>query len=281
MADVSVDEIPGAERRQAETTIPIERIAPNPDQPRRSFAPEALQELADSISAKGVIQPLVVRRHPEKAGHYQIVAGERRWRAAQMAKLHELPALVRDFDDTEVLEIAIIENIQRADLTAVDEARGYRQLMDRFGRTQEQMADALGKSRSHIANMLRLLTLPPAVQDHLDAGRLSAGHARALVTAADPASLADEVIAANLTVRQTEDRVRKAKAGQSPRQERGRANGDKDADTRALERDLSTALGLRITIDHKPGGESGTMTISYKHLAQLDDLCRLLSRDVF
>ena len=193
MADVAPPEPGDAAPRRSQQAIPVDRIHPNPDQPRRTFQREALDELAASIREKGVIQPLILRADPSNPEAYQIVAGERRWRAAQIARLHEVPAIVREFDDLEVLEIAIIENIQRADLNAIEEAAGYRQLMDRFGHTQEKLAEALGKSRSHIANTMRLLTLPDLVQDMVAEGKLSAGHARALVTASDPLALAREV----------------------------------------------------------------------------------------
>ena len=262
--------------RRPDMVVPIDRIEPNPDQPRRTFEGEPLEELASSIAHRGVIQPLIVRPHPEKDEHYQIVAGERRWRAAQMAKLHELPVVVRAFDDTEMLEVAIIENIQRADLNPVDEAAGYRQLMDRFGHTQEQMAGALGKSRSHIANSLRLLNLPEDVLSWLGQGRLTAGHARALVANENASELAKKIIAKNLSVRQTEALVRKP--ADATVQRRRKTDGEKDADTRALEQDLSGALGLPVSIDHKQDGQNGRLTISYKSLEELDEICQLLSR---
>ncbi len=263
-----------------EQTVPIEKIFANPDQPRRTFEPQQLNDLANSVRAKGVIQPLIVRDRPDHPGEFEIVAGERRWRAAQMAQQHELPVIHRAFSDTEVLEVAIIENIQRADLNPVEEAFGYRQLMDKFGHTQEQMAEALGKSRSHIANLLRLLSLPPDVQEFLREGRLSAGHARALVTAENPTVLAGIVIAKGLSVRETEKLVKKAAkkdAGEDSAPKRGFSPGAKDADTKALEGDLSAALGLKVVIDHKPGGETGQMALQYTSLEQLDDLCRMLS----
>ena len=261
--------------RRAEAKIPIELIEPNPDQPRRAFDPERLEELATSIGQRGIIQPLILRRHPTDPERYQIVAGERRWRAAQAAKLHEVPAIVREFDDIEVLEVAIIENIQRTDLNPVDEAAGYRQLMERFGHTQEKVAEALGKSRPHIANSLRLLTLPGDVLTWVGEGKISAGHARALVTTEDPVSIAREVIAKGLSVRATESLVRKPSKG-SPRS-RARQAPEKDADTRALEQDLSAALGMQVSVDHSADGESGKITIGYKSLDQLDGLCQLLS----
>lgn len=264
----------------SEVYIPIEKIQPNPDQPRRSFTPADLDDLASSIRAKGVIQPLIVRRHPTNAGEYQIVAGERRWRASQMAQLHELPAIIRDFSDNEVLEVAIIENIQRADLNPVEEAAGYRQLMDRFGRTQEQMAEALGKSRSHIANLLRLLGLPTDVQAHLKEGRLTIGHARALITTENASELAQIIISKGLSVRDTEKLVKKSANGQeivTSDRKSNKGSGDKDADTKALEGDLSAAIGMKVQVNHHSNKESGEVTISYTSLDQLDDICRMLN----
>jgi len=273
-----IDPVPArradASARKAEISIPVERIAPNPNQPRRNFTEDALNELAASIRQKGIIQPLILRRNPQDADGYEIVAGERRWRAAQRAKLHEVPAIVRDLDDTEVLEIAIVENIQRADLNAVEEAAGYRQLMDRFGHTQEKLAEALGKSRSHIANLLRLLTLPEFVLNLLREGRLSAGHGRALVTAQDPVGLAQRVVKMGLSVRQTEKLV-KGKAAPKPTNDNGAPA--KDADTTVLEKDLTAALGMSVSIQNLPGSTNGSVAIRYKSLEQLDEVCRRLS----
>ena len=279
MADVAPARAEGgveAAPARPDRVVPIEALRPNPDQPRRRFAKEALDELAASIRAKGIIQPLIVR--PRGEGTYEIVAGERRWRAAQQAQLHEVPVILRDFDDTEVLEIAIIENIQRADLNPVEEAAGYRQLMDRFGHTQEKLAEALGKSRSHIANLMRLLTLPDAVQEMVQDGRLSAGHARALITTDDPLALAQEVLRKGLSVRETEKLAKKPgdKGGDTARPGVAKS-AQKDADTRALEGDLSAALGMQVTIDHAGDQESGQITIRYRSLDDLDTLCRLLS----
>ncbi|MDA0961411.1 MAG: ParB/RepB/Spo0J family partition protein [Proteobacteria bacterium] len=260
--------------RSPDRLVPIESLRPNPDQPRRRFAREALDELAESIRGKGIIQPLIVRAKGENL--YEIVAGERRWRAAQQAQLHEVPVILRDFDDTEVLEIAIIENIQRADLNPVEEAAGYRQLMERFGHTQEKLAEALGKSRSHIANLLRLLTLPGAVQEMLQDGRLTAGHARALVTAEDPFALAQDVVRKGLSVRETEKLRKRPSVPGAPKPSVMRQSGEKDADTRALEGDLSATLGMDVVIDHASGQESGQITIRYRSLNDLDTLCRLL-----
>lgn len=260
----------------AERLLPIERIRPNPNQPRRDFDEKDLADLAASIREKGVIQPLILRPHPQDKDDFEIVAGERRWRAAQIAMIHELPVIVRTLSDSEVLELAIIENIQRADLNAAEEALGYRQLMDRFGHTQERLAEALGKSRSHIANLLRLLTLPEPVLDLLRAGQLSAGHARALITAANPEALARQVIDRDLSVRQTEQLARAvAVAPSTPKSPRAAA---KDADTRALEEDLTANLRLRVSIEHKPGQQKGEMRITYGNLEELDGLCQLLSR---
>jgi ParB family chromosome partitioning protein len=277
MADVNLEEPsdPAADRPRPDLTVPIEKLVPNPDQPRRDFPQHELEELAGSLDAKGVIQPLIVRPAPEPAGGYQIVAGERRWRAAQLAQLHEVPVIVRELDDTEVLEVAIIENIQRANLNPVEEATGYRQLMERFGHTQERLAGALSKSRSHIANLMRLLQLPDEVQTYLRDGRLSAGHARALITAEEPAALARQVISKGLSVRETE----KLTAGPKPaRGGGGRTTAEKDADTRALEQDLSAALGMKVVVDHKPGQPAGSLTIRYRSLEELDALCGVLSR---
>lgn len=256
--------------------MPIDRIGPNPEQPRRQFADAALSDLAASIREKGVIQPLIVRPDPTNPAYYQIVAGERRWRAAQQAQLHELPVIIRDFDDTETLEVAIIENVQRADLNPMEEALGYRQLVDRFGHTQEKVAQALGKSRSHVANMMRLLTLPTEIQDFVRDGKLSAGHARALLTTDQPVLLARQAIANGWSVREVEERA-KSPGAKGKRQRSKPRLGDKDADTVALERDLTAAIGMQVKIDHQPTGE-GRISIRYKDLTALDDLIRMLSR---
>ncbi len=278
MADVGFEQtssIPDKQRR-GDVLIPIERISPNPDQPRRDFEPEAMRELADSLARKGVIQPLIVRQIGDEE-KYEIVAGERRWRAAQMANLHELPVIIRRFSDAEVLEIAIIENIQRAELNAIEEAQAYRQLMQRFGHTQEKIAEALSRSRSHIANLLRLLTLPDDVQAFVTQGKISAGHARALITSGKASELARLVVARGLSVRETEQLVRKSAA--EPHNKRvAKDRKVKDADTRALELDVSANLGMSVQIDHEPGGSIGKLTISYRSLDDLDLLCRVLSQ---
>ena len=272
MADVNLDAAQKEEARpRRDQMLPIERLFPNPDQPRRDFAPEALAELAASIREKGIIQPLIVRERAVESGTYEIVAGERRWRAAQLAQLHEVPVLIRDLTDTEVLEVAIIENIQRADLNPVEEAAAYKQLMERFGHTQEKLAEALSKSRSHIANLMRLLQLPEEVLAWLREGKLTAGHARALITAADPVALARKVMAGALSVRQTEDLAKDRVS--KPRIARP---SEKDADTRVLEQDLAANLKMKVSIDHGADG-SGALTIRYGNLEDLDDLCRILT----
>lgn len=278
MADVNDRGAAEAAPRQPDMMVPIEQVVANPDQPRRRFDPGLLNDLAASIKEKGIIQPLIVRR---KGDGYEIVAGERRWRAAQQANLHQIPVVIRDFDDTEVLEIAIIENIQRADLNPVEEAAGYVQLMNKFGHTQEKLAEALGKSRSHIANTMRLMQLPEAVQIYVTEGKLSAGHARTLITSSDPVALAKKVIAGDLSVRDTEKLVRKAAEAAKPidpmQSKPTQRAFTKSADTKALEDDLSANLGMKVSIDHKDGAESGIVTISYKTLDDLDELCRIMS----
>lgn len=257
-----------------EQIVPIFKVRANPDQPRKTFDEQDLRDLARSIKERGIIQPLIVRPEPGISGQYQIVAGERRWRAAQLAKVDSVPVLVRDLDDLEVLEIAIIENIQRADLNPVDEAAGYQQLMDKFGHTQEKLSDALGKSRSHIANTLRLLNLPEPVLSYLRSGQISSGHARALIPTDNAIDLAREIVAKGLSVRQTEAL---AKRSQEPAKEKRPKVQEKDADTRSIEVDLSANLQMKVTINHKAGSEGGVVTIQYKDLDQLDDLCRILS----
>lgn len=276
MADVApVSDRPGDAAPRGDIRVPVENLFPNPDQPRRDFHQESLDELAASIREKGVIQPLIVRPRPGFAGTYEIVAGERRWRASQMAQLHDLPVVVRDFTDTEVLEVAIIENIQRADLNPIEEAMGFRQLMDRFGHTQEKLAEALGKSRSHIANQIRLLQLPDDVLGMVRDRLLSTGHARALITTENPSDIARQIISRDLSVRETEALVRKP----NPTTKSRRASGpkEKDADTRALEGDLAANLGMSVSIDHESAGEGGRLTVRYQTLEQLDALCRVLS----
>ncbi|MFN4157091.1 MAG: ParB/RepB/Spo0J family partition protein [Gemmobacter sp.] len=283
MADVRV-EAEGASGRAVapDLHVPLDRIRANPAQPRRDFAPDALSELAESIRMKGVLQPIILRTTSD-TNVYELVAGERRWRAAQQAQLHSIPAIVRDLSDAEMLEIAIIENIQRADLNPVEEAAGYAQLMERFGHTQEQIAEALSKSRSHIANLLRLLKLPDQVLSQVRQGRLSAGHARALVTVKDPTAMARRIVEGGLSVREAESMARDEAMGSGRRKARSGGQGgsgprfEKDPDTLALEADLAANLRMGVSIHHEPGGERGRLTITYNTLQDLDDLCRALS----
>jgi len=269
-------------------TVSIAHLHPGKYQPRHAFAEEELKNLADSIRNKGILQPLLVRPHPKQIGEFEIIAGERRWRAAQLAQVHEVPVIVRDFDDRETLEVALIENLQRQDLSPLEEADGYQRLMDEFKHTQEALAAALGKSRSHVANMLRLLTLPQAVKAMLDDGRLSSGHARALVGNPQAAAVAAEVVKRGLNVRQTEQLVRSGGAddqggatGAAPGSVQGGAKAPahkvKDADTLALERDVADLLGLKVEInDH---GGHGTVVVHYESLEQLDTVLARLSHD--
>lgn len=250
-------------------TLPVGSLTPHPGQPRRHFAEAALEELAESIAARGLIQPIVVRPHGKG---YQIVAGERRWRAAQRARLHEVPVIVREFNDTETLEIALVENIQRQDLNAIEEAEAYHRLIDDYGHTQEALGKLVHKSRSHIANLLRLLDLPKMVQDKVVEGELSMGHARALIGAPDVEQLAYQVISKGLSVRDTERLARAAK----PAEARIRSgDSGRDADLAALEHHLADLLGLAVRIGHSPKG--GTLTLSYSTLDQLDMLCQRLT----
>lgn len=264
----------GQEPRRDVQTVEITRVFPNPDQPRRMFNEEDLNDLVRSISEKGIIQPLIVRPDPADQAQFQIVAGERRWRAAQRAKIDRVPIIIRDLDDLEVLEIAIIENIQRSDLNPIDEARGYQMLMEKFGHTQEKLSEALGKSRSYLANSMRLLSLPEPVLDFLADGSLSVGHARAMITAEDPVALARTAVSKGLSVRQVEALAKKPKA--DPAKARRKAV-DKDSDTISLEADLTANLGMKVSINHPAGGEGGSLSIRYASLDDLDVLCQILS----
>ncbi|MDH3472188.1 MAG: ParB/RepB/Spo0J family partition protein [Rhodospirillales bacterium] len=258
---------------RAAKDVPVEHLHPNPKQPRQSFDEDKVGELAASIRENGILQPILVRRHPKRPSEFEIVAGERRWRAAQLAKLHEVPVVIRELSDAQVLEMALVENVQREDLNAIEEAEAYQRLVDEFRHTQEDLARAVGKSRSHVANTLRLLGLPSAVKALLTEGLLSAGHGRALLTAEDPEGLAREVVAKGLNVRQTESLAKSGKS-ETAKASGGKATAAKDPDTLALERDLSARLGLRVTIDFKNGG--GCLSIHYKTLEQLDGLLRRL-----
>ena len=251
-------------------SLPVSSIEPHPGQPRRHFDDEALNELAESIRTRGVIQPIVVRPN----GHrYQIVAGGRRWRAAQRARLHEVPVIIREFSDAETLEVALIENIQRKDLNAIEEAEGYKRLIEEYGHTQEELGRLVHKSRSHVANLLRLLDLPQKVRTYVATGELSMGHARALIPASDPAALAEEVVSRGLSVRDTEKLVRGGR-GRRPVQGRLEIKGS-NADIDALERQLGDLLGLKVKIAH--AGNGGTVTLAYSTLDQLDMICQRLS----
>lgn len=256
--------------------MPLERLRRNPDQPRKRFDDKELQELTDSLRQIGLIQPILVRPIPGVADTYQIVAGERRWRAAQRAELREVPVVIRELNDQEVLEISIIENVQRADLNAIEEARGYKALMEQFGHTQEDIAKVIGKSRSHVANTLRLLALPPRVRDMVYEGKLSAGHARAIATAPDPEALADRILEAGLTVREAESLARQAheESGAEPGARGGRPSS-KGSNTLALENEVAEALGLEVDIRHK-GEAGGEIRIRYGQLEQLEEVCRRL-----
>ena len=254
---------------------PIESLKPNPDQPRKVFRPEDLSELSQSIRDKGVLQPILVRAQPGEDGVWQIIAGERRWRAAQAARLIEVPIIVRQMDDLEVLEVAIIENVQRADLNPLEEAQAYASLMERFGRTQDAVAGIVGKSRSHVANTLRLTHLTPRVKELVGEGILSAGHARALLTARDPDALAEKIMLEGLNVRQAEALARRSQEG-TTRPRSGKTAVSASPDTAALEQDLADALGLKVSLADRGG--KGELTLAYASLEQLDDLCRRLMR---
>ncbi|GHD39657.1 chromosome segregation DNA-binding protein [Thalassobaculum fulvum] len=270
------------DRLRQTRSLPVERLAPGPFQPRRRFDAEDLSELAESIREQGVLQPVLVRRAAD-GETYEIIAGERRWRAAQLAQLHEIPVLVREFDDRTAMEIALVENVQRRDLTALEEADGYHRLIAEYGHSQEDIARAVGKSRSHVANTLRLLNLPTEVRALLEDGQLTAGHARALLGQDDAAELAREVVTRKLNVRDTEKLVQRRRMEPSaprPRKPRGQGGGqaaDKDPDTLAVERDLGDRLGLAVSIDHDAGSGGGSVTVRYSDLDQLDLVIERLS----
>lgn len=251
--------------------LPIEHVSRNPRNPRRQFDESDLQDLASSIRQHGIVQPVVVRT---VNGQFEIIAGERRWRAAQLAGLHEIPVIVRDVDDRTALEIAIVENVQRADLNPLEEALGYDQLIAEYGYTQNDLGGIIGKSRSHVANSLRLLKLPEPVRDMLSSGELSAGHARALITTSDPVGLARTIVAKGMSVRDAERLAQNDVKAQT--QPQGTKTEQKDSDTLALERTLSDSLGLEVKIAHKGG--NGQMRITYRNLEQLEEICRLLER---
>ncbi len=250
------------ETSNQETKISIANLKPSPSQPRRLFDKNSINELAESIRSKGLVQPILVRPSPSETGTYEIIAGERRWRAAQIAQLHEVPAVVRQLDDVEALEIAIIENVQRSDLSPIEEAAGYKRLIDNHGHTQEVLAEIVGKSRSHIANIIRLLGLPQSIQDMISEGKISSGHARAIMNSAFPEQLADKIVSENLSVRAAEELAKQKKSGVKKVRL-------KDPDTVDLENSLTARLGLKVIIDHK-GKKGGSVKIEYKSLDQLE-----------
>lgn len=254
--------------------VPVHLLHPGKYQPRRRMADDEIGELADSIREKGVLSPLLVRDHPTKAGEFEIIAGERRWRAAQRAQVHDVPVLHRPLTDQEALELGLVENLQREDLSAIEEALGYQRLMNEFSHTQENLAKAVGKSRSHVANMLRLLNLPEPIRTMVEEGKLSAGHARALLTSDAVLPLAERVIAEGLSVRETE-RLAATKVPSAVQNGPENPSSAKDMDTKNLEQDLASVLGLKVSIAAK--GKTGSVTIHYKSLDQLDGLLARLS----
>lgn len=266
-----VEDYASLDRLRLSKMVPIEFLRPGGIQPRRHFDDNAIEALVESVREKGILQPLLVRRHPEHANSYEIVAGERRWRAAQRAGLPEVPVVIKELDDAEALEIALIENVQREDLTAIEEAEGYRRLMDEFEHTQEALAQAIGKSRSHIANLLRLLNLPASVKQMVNEGALSAGHARALIGMDAPEELARDIVRRGLSVRQTEKLAKDNGSGGKRRSE----PVARDPNIAALEDDLSQLLGLKVAI--KTRGEGGSLDIVYETLEQLDDVLHRLT----
>lgn len=258
---------------QGYRTVPIETVKPGRYQPRMRMDDTALKELAESVREKGILQPILVRQHPDDLNSFELIAGERRWRAAQLAQLHDVPIVVKDLSDGEAMEIALIENLQRQDLSPIEEAEGYRRLMEEFEHTQQDMARVIGKSRSHVANMLRLLALPESVKNLLDEGTITAGHARALLTATSPEELAKRVVRDGLNVRQTEKLTQTASPESRARPDRGEEK--KDSDTLSLERDVSNLLGLKVRIQFGRGG--GKLILHYDSLDQLDDILHRLS----
>ena len=261
------------ENQALDKLVPVEKIYPNPNQPRKSFQEEKLIELANSIKTKGIVQPLIVRKKKGTKESFEIVAGERRWRAAQRAQIHELPVIIKEFTDIEVLEIAIIENVQRADLNPIEEALGYKNLMENFDHTQDGLSKEIGKSRSHIANLLRLLNLPSSVQELLISGQLTAGHARALVTCDNPLAIAKQIISLGLSVRDAE---RLAKNVSEKKVSNKAKTKEKPADTVLLEADLSAALKMKVSINHEEGKEKGLISIAYKSLDELDRISEVI-----
>ena len=276
MGDLKSEPLTSNENSESQTVeklVPVEKIYPNPNQPRKSFQEEKLIELANSIKTKGIVQPLIVRKKKGTKESFEIVAGERRWRAAQRAQIHELPVIIKEFTDIEVLEIAIIENVQRADLNPIEEALGYKNLMENFDHTQDGLSKEIGKSRSHIANLLRLLNLPSSVQELLISGQLTAGHARALVTCDNPLAIAKQIISLGLSVRDAE---RLAKNVSEKKVSNKVKTKEKPADTVLLEADLSAALKMKVSINHEEGKEKGLISITYKSLDELDRISEVI-----
>ncbi len=265
-----VQHVPATGLRQ----MPVDMLRASKSNPRKKFTEDEIDTLSQSIRSKGVLQPIIVR--PLATGEFEIVAGERRWRAAQRAQLHDVPVIVRDLDDRESLEIALIENIQRSDLNPLEEAQGYKFLMESYSYTQQQLAESVGKSRSHIANTLRLMSLPDSIQKRIEDGLLTAGHARALVATENPQAVADQIIKLGMSVRQAEELVRQASNRTPNKGKTNPASQHKDADTKALESSLAQKLGLSVTITHH-GDKGGMVQIAYKSLEQLDDLTRKLT----
>ena len=256
--------------------VPIELLSPGKFQPRQLFDDKAMASLVVSIQEKGVLEPILVRRHSDQVNAFEIVAGERRWRAAQIAKLHEVPVVIKDLPDRDALEIALVENIHREDLTVLEEAEAYQRLIEEFDHTQEALAKAVGRSRSHVANMLRLLVLPRNIKKKLQSGDLTAGHARALIGSDDPIKLANTIVSKSLNVRQAEALVRRQKNKKDPTRKAAQSKERKDPNTRALERDLINLLGLKVSIEER--GEGGVLTIQFTSLDQLDDVLQRLTR---
>lgn len=269
---------PDSNKADSKKQISIELIRPNKNQPRKVFSKKPLEELAASIASKGILQPILVRPDPKVPDLYEIVAGERRWRAAQLAQVHEVPVVIGEFTDLEVLEVAIIENIQRSDLNPVEEALGFKQLQEKFSQSQEQLSQALGKSRSYITNALRLLTLPSLVLDWVQEGSLSVGHARAIITTENPSSIARRIVNQGLSVRETEAMVRGVSKKKSVRLDLKKTNNNRKlADTIELEKQLSLNTGHKVTINHKALSGVGVVNISYDSLSELDKICEILS----
>jgi len=267
--------VPPSQPLRGLRTVPVENLRAGRFQPRRTFDEDSIADLVESVREKGILQPILVRPSVTEGHLFEIIAGERRWRAAQRAQLHEVPVIVRDMTDQEALEVALVENLQRQDLTPLEEADGYRRFLEEFNHTQEELAKAVGKSRSHVANMLRLLSLPEPIKAMVDSNQLSAGHARALITAADPVALARQVVDKGLNVRQTEKLASDEGKPAKPAGQGRPPPAARDTDIAALERDLTATLGVRVAL--KSNGSGGELTIHYGSLEQLDDILSRLT----